>query len=55
MANGASSLGEAAGKGAAEVGAAAAQGAKALGDALGSIDVGKALDTLPIKLPFGKR
>ncbi len=55
IANGASSLGEAAGKGAAEVGAAAAQGAKALSDALGSIDVGKALDTLPIKLPFGKR
>lgn len=53
--NGAGAFGEAAGKGAAELGAAASEGAKALSEAIGSVDVSRALDVLPIKLPFEKK
>lgn len=55
IADNAGALGEAAGKGAAELGAAATEGAKALGEAIGNVDVAKALDALPVKLPFGKK
>ena len=55
IADGAGVLGEAAGKGAADLGAAVADGVQGLGKAIGNVDLKKAADSLPFKLPFGKR
>lgn len=54
IADGAGALGEAAGKGAADLGAAVADGVQGLGKVMGSIDLKKAAESLPFKLPFGK-
>lgn len=53
--DGAGALGEVAGKGAADLGAAVADGVQGLGKVIGSVDFKKAADSLPLKLPFGKR
>lgn len=54
IADGAGALGEAAGKGAANLGAAVADGVHELGKVIGGVDLKKAADSLPFKLPFGK-
>lgn len=41
--------------GAQGLGGAIADSAGALGEAIGNIDVSKALDMLPVRLPFGKQ
>ena len=53
IADGAGALGEAAGKGAADLGAAVADGVQGLGKVIGNVDLKKAADSLPFKLPFG--
>ena len=54
IADGAGVLGEAAGKGAADLGAVVADGVQGLGKAIGNVDLKKAAESLPFKLPFGK-
>ena len=54
IAEGAGALGDAAGKGAMDLGSAVADGAQELGKALGSIDLGKVAEAIPLKFPFGK-
>ena len=54
IADGAGALGEAAGKGAADLGAVVADGVQGLGKAIGNVDLKKAAESLPFKLPFGK-
>lgn len=54
IADGAGTLGEAAGKGAAGLGAAVADGVHEFGKVIGNVDLKKAAESLPFKLPFGK-
>lgn len=54
VAQGAGALGDAAGKGAEQIGAAVSSGAQEIGKALEGIDLGKAIESLPFRFPFGK-
>ena len=55
IADGAGVLGEIAGKGAADLGVAAADGVQELGRAIRGVDLDKVAESLPFKLPFGKK